>query len=213
MQTCWNENHAALRGTVDALPAFSHENHGVAYQVFPLAVPRLSGTVDRLNVVAARPLLERRPLTPGDRVEVQGEVRSFNNRTGPGSRLVITLFARSVAPTREEPANQLTLAGVLCKPPILRRTPLGREICDLMLAVNRKYGRADYLPCIAWGALARRCGGLEVGDGLRLEGRLQSRIYQKVVEGVVQDRTAFEISVMRLEPVEPEAAALAEPAD
>ena len=203
MQTCWNENHAALRGTVDALPVFSHENHGVEYQVFPLAVPRLSGTVDRLNVVAARPLLERRPLTPGDRVEVQGEVRSFNNRTGPGSRLVITLFARSVAPTREEPANQLTLAGVLCKPPILRRTPLGREICDLMLAVNRKYGRADYLPCIAWGALARRCGGLEVGDGLRLEGRLQSRIYQKVVEGVVQDRTAFEISVMRLEPVEP----------
>ena len=150
MQTCWNENHAALRGTVDALPVFSHENHGVEYQVFPLAVPRLSGTVDRLNVVAARPLLERRPLTPGDRVEVQGEVRSFNNRTGPGSRLVITLFARSVAPTREEPANQLTLAGVLCKPPILRRTPLGREICDLMLAVNRKYGRADYLPCIAW---------------------------------------------------------------
>ena len=213
MQTCWNENHAALRGTVDALPVFSHENHGVEYQVFPLAVPRLSGTVDRLNVVSARPLLERRPLTPGDRVEVQGEVRSFNNRTGPGSRLVITLFARSVAPTREEPANQLTLAGVLCKPPILRRTPLGREICDLMLAVNRKYGRADYLPCIAWGALARRCGGLEVGDGLRLEGRLQSRIYQKVVEGVVQDRTAFEISVMRLEPVEPEAAALAEPAD
>ena len=213
MQTCWNENHAALRGTVDALPVFSHENHGVEYQVFPLAVPRLSGTVDRLNVVAARPLLERRPLTPGDRVEVQGEVRSFNNRTGPGSRLVITLFARSVAPTQEEPANQLTLAGVLCKPPILRRTPLGREICDLMLAVNRKYGRADYLPCIAWGALARRCGGLEVGDGLRLEGRLQSRIYQKVVEGVAQDRTAFEISVMRLEPVEPEAAALAEPAD
>ena len=206
MQTCWNENHAALRGTVDALPVFSHENHGVEYQVFPLAVPRLSGTVDRLNVVAARPLLERRPLTPGDRVEVQGEVRSFNNRTGPGSRLVITLFARSVAPTREEPANQLTLAGVLCKPPILRRTPLGREICDLMLAVNRKYGRADYLPCIAWGALARRCGGLEVGDGVRLEGRLQSRVYQKVVEGAVQERTAFEVSVMRLEPVEPAAA-------
>ena len=213
MQTCWNENHAALRGTVDALPVFSHENHGVEYQVFPLAVPRLSGTVDRLNVVAARPLLERRPLTPGDRVEVQGEVRSFNNRTGPGSRLVITLFARSVAPTREEPANQLTLAGVLCKAPILPRTPLGPEICDLMLAENGKCGRADYIPCIAWGALARRCGGLEVGDGLRLEGRLQSRIYQKVVEGVVQDRTAFEISVMRLEPVEPEAAALAGPAD
>ena len=206
MQTSWNENHAALRGTVDALPAFSHENHGVAYQVFPLAVPRLSGTVDRLNVVAARPLLEACPLSPGDRVEVLGEVRSFNNRTGPGSRLVITLFARSVAPTGEEPANHLELSGVLCKPPVLRRTPLGREICDLMLAVNRKYGRADYLPCIAWGTLARRCGGLEVGDGVRLEGRLQSRVYQKVVEGAVQERTAFEVSVMRLEPVEPAAA-------
>ena len=206
MQTSWNENHAALRGTVDALPAFSHENHGVAYQVFPLAVPRLSGTVDRLNVVAAHPLLVACPLSPGGPGGGLGGVRSFNNRTRPGSRLVITLFARSVALTEEEPANHLELSGVLCKPPILRRTPLGREICDLMLAVNRKYGRADYLPCIAWGALARRCGGLEVGDGVRLEGRLQSRVYQKVVEGAVQERTAFEVSVMRLEPVEPAAA-------
>ncbi len=206
MQTSWNENHAALRGTVASPPAFSHENHGVSYDIFPLRVPRLSGTEDRLNVVAARPLLENCPLSPGDQVEVQGEVRSFNNRTGPGSRLVITLFARSIAPTREDPVNQLELSGVLCKPPILRRTPLGREICDLMLAVNRKYGRADYLPCIAWGTLAQRCGSLEVGDGVRLEGRLQSRIYQKVVEGVTQERTAFEVSVMRLEPVEQAAA-------
>lgn len=213
MQTDWNENHAFLRGEAAAAPVVSHENRGVTYWTFPLRVERLSGAEDRINVVISAGQLEQCPVEPGAEVEIEGEVRSFNNKSGRGSRLVITLFARSVAPTREEPANQLTLAGVLCKPPILRRTPLGREICDLMLAVNRKYGRADYLPCIAWGALARRCGGLEVGDGLRLEGRLQSRIYQKVVEGVVQDRTAFEISVMRLEPVEPEAAALAEPAD
>ena len=203
MQTGWNENLALLCGTVAGEPVLSHENHGVSYDVFPLSVPRLSGAEDRLNVVAARPLLTDCPLAPGDRVEVQGEVRSFNNRTGPGSRLVITLFARSLSPTRAEPANCLELSGVLCKPPILRRTPLGREICDLMLAVNRKYGRADYLPCIAWGTLAQRCGGLHVGDGVKLEGRLQSRSYQKVVDGVTQDRTAFEVSVMHLEPVSP----------
>lgn len=203
MQTGWNENRAVLCGTVAGEPVLSHENHGVSYDVFPLSVPRLSGAEDRLNVVAARPLLTDCPLAPGDRVEVQGEVRSFNNRTGPGSRLVITLFARSLSPTRAEPANCLELSGVLCKPPILRRTPLGREICDLMLAVNRKYGRADYLPCIAWGTLAQRCGGLHVGDGVKLEGRLQSRSYQKVVDGVTQDRTAFEVSVMHLEPVSP----------
>lgn len=203
MQTGWNENRALLCGTVAGEPVLSHENHGVSYDVFPLSIPRLSGAEDRLNVVAARPLLTDCPLAPGDRVEVQGEVRSFNNRTGPGSRLVITLFARSLSPTRAEPANCLELSGVLCKPPILRRTPLGREICDLMLAVNRKYGRADYLPCIAWGTLAQRCGGLHVGDGVKLEGRLQSRSYQKVVDGVTQDRTAFEVSVMHLEPVSP----------
>ena len=203
MQTGWNENRALLCGTVAGEPVLSHENHGVSYDVFPLSVPRLSGAEDRLNVVAARPLLTDCPLAPGDRVEVQGEVRSFNNRTGPGSRLVITLFARSLSPTRAEPANCLELSGVLCKPPILRRTPLGREICDLMLAVNRKYGRADYLPCIAWGTLAQRCGGLHVGDGVKLEGRLQSRSYQKVVDGVTQERTAFEVSVMHLEPVSP----------
>ena len=203
MQTGWNENRALLCGTVAGEPVLSHENHGVSYDVFPLSVPRLSGAEDRLNVVAARPLLTDCPLAPGDRVEVQGEVRSFNNRTGPGSRLVITLFARSLSPTRAEPANCLELSGVLCKPPILWRTPLGREICDLMLAVNRKYGRADYLPCIAWGTLAQRCGGLHVGDGVKLEGRLQSRSYQKVVDGVTQDRTAFEVSVMHLEPVSP----------
>ena len=165
MRTSWTENHAVLRGTAAAEPVFSHTNHGVDFFLFPLTVPRLSGAEDRLNVVAPAPLLADFPLTPGRRVEVAGEVRTFNNRTGPGSRLVITLLARALTETEEPPCNQLTLSGVLCKPPILRRTPLGREICDLMLAVNRRYGRADYLPCIAWGALAQRCAGLAVGDG------------------------------------------------
>ena len=200
MRTSWNENHAVLRGTAAAEPVFSHTNHGVDFFLFPLTVPRLSGAEDRLNVVAPAPLLAGFPLTPGRQGEVTGEVRTFNNRTGPGSRLVITLLARALTETEEPPCNQLTLSGVLCKPPILRRTPLGREICDLMLAVNRRYGRADYLPCIAWGALAQRCAGLAVGDGVALEGRLQSRLYQKVVEGAVQERTAFEVSVTTLVP-------------
>lgn len=206
MRTTWNENHAVLRGTAAAEPVFSHTNHGVDFFVFPLSVPRLSGTEDRLNILVPQSLLEERPPFPGRPLEVTGEVRTFNNRTGPGSRLVITLLARALTDTEEPPCNQLTLSGVLCKPPVLRRTPLGREICDLMLAVNRRYGRADYLPCITWGALAQRCGGLTVGDCVALEGRLQSRLYQKVVDGVTQERTAFEVSVTTLTPIAPAAA-------
>ena len=202
MQTSWNENRATLRGVVGAAPVYSHENHGVAYDAFPLTVLRLSGAEDRLNVVAARTLLDACPLAPGLEVEISGEVRSFNNRGGAGSKLVITVYARTLERAVGEHINQLELAGVLCKPPILRRTPLGRDICDLMLAVNRRYGRADYLPCIVWGALAQRCGALSVGDGVRLEGRLQSRGYQKVTESGTQERTAFEVSVMKMEPVE-----------
>ena len=172
MRTSWNENRAVLRGTAAAEPVVSHESHGVVYETFPLTVLRLSGSEDRINVLAPRPLLAEQPVTAGMALEVEGEDE-----------------------------NQLLLAGVLCKPPVLRRTPLGRDICDLMLAVNRRYGRADYLPCIAWGGLARRCGSLEVGDGVRLEGRLQSRAYTKVDHGVSEVRTAYEVSVMKLEPV------------
>ena len=202
MQTGWNENRALLRGVAAAAPTLSHENHGVAYETFPLSVLRLSGSEDRVNVIAARPLLEQCPVAAGTPLEVEGEVRSFNNKSGRGSRLVITLYARSLRKGGGEPANDLVLAGGLCKPPVFRRTPLGREICDLMLAVNRRYGRADYLPCIAWGGLAQRCAGLEVGDGVRLAGRLQSRSYTKVEDGVSQQRVAYEVSVMKLEPVE-----------
>ena len=199
MRTSWNENHAVLRGTAAAEPVFSHTNHGVDFFLFPLTVPRLSGAEDRINVVAPAPLLEGSPLSPGGWVEVTGEVRTFNNRTGPGSRLVITLLARTLAETEEPPCNQLTLTGVLCKPPILRRTPLGRTICDLMLAVPRRYGRTDYLPVIAWGQLAQQVRSLSTGARICLEGRLQSRIYQKVTESGTEERVAYEVSMMRLE--------------
>ena len=205
MQTIWNENRVILRGTAAAEPVLSHENHGVAYYTFPLSVLRLSGSEDRINVIAAASVLERCPVAAGMTLEGEGEVRSFNNKSGQGSRLVITFYARTIRPAEGEHWNEVHLAGVLCKPPILRRTPLGRDICDLMLAVNRRYGRADYLPCIAWGALAQQCGGFAVGDGVRLSGRLQSRGYTKVEHGLGVEKTAFEVSIMRLEPVEGEA--------
>ena len=199
MHTDWNENRALLRGTAAAAPAWSHETHGVVYALFPLTVLRLSGSADRINVIAPRPLLEACPVEAGTAVEVEGEVRSFNNRSGQGSRLVITLHARVLRPGAGPDENRLTLAGALCKPPVLRRTPLGREICDLMLAVNRRYGRADYLPCIAWGQVAMVTGQLPVGSTLALEGRVQSRVYTKVLDGVPQERTAYEVSIMRLQ--------------
>ena len=193
------ENRIILRGEVADPPAFSHRNHGVDYYTVPLRVPRLSGTEDLLTLITADPSAEL--WQPRQWVELEGEVRSYNTRTGVGSRLVITVLVRAARRTYPgEGENRLVLAGVLCKPPVRRRTPLGREICDLLLAVNRPYGRADYLPCIAWGSLAVLCGGMTVGDDLRLEGRLQSRQYRKMVDGRETVRTAYEVSVMNLLP-------------
>ena len=191
------ENRLILQGELMEAPVLSHQNHGTNYYIATLRVPRLSGAADELRLVTARP--DPGLWQPGKWLRVEGEVRSYNNRTGVGSRLVITVLARAVREgTPGEGENHLTLSGVLCKPPVRRRTPLGREICDLLLAVNRPYGRADYLPCIAWGSLAAGCGELEVGDTLRLEGRLQSRRYRKVTDGVESERTAYEVSVMNL---------------
>ena len=195
------ENRIVLRGQAAGEPALSHRNHGVDYYVAPLRVPRLSGVDDVLNIVTADP--DPALWAAGQWVSVQGEVRSYNNRSGQGSKLVITVLARSAQPdTVEEGENRLVLSGALCRKPVVRRTPLGREICDILLAVNRPYGRADYLPCIAWGSLAAHCGELDVGDQLRLEGRLQSRQYPKLIDGEQVERTAFEISVMNLLPEE-----------
>ena len=205
-QTAVDLNRIRLHGRVECRPAFSHSNHGVEFFSFPLEVSRLSGASDRLNVVAARHLLEGcGGLEPEQELTLRGEVRTFNNRTGVGSRLVISTFARELIPGEGEDENQLNLSGTLCKPPSLRSTPLGRTICDMILAVNRRYGRADYLPCIAWGSLAHRCAGLSVGDRIWLNGRLQSRRYTKTMGDETREHTAFEVSVMSLtEPEETE---------
>ncbi len=199
MRSTKGENRAEFQGRILSGPEPSHRNHGVEYDQLELAVPRLSGTQDVLRLLASRSLLERWTPRPEQWVSVTGEVRSYNNKSGAGSRLVITVLARTIQPEAEgEGVNHLRLAGVLCKTPVVRRTPLGRDICDLLLAVNRVYGRADYLPCIAWGSLSAVCGGMKVGDGLCLDGRLQSREYRKVIDGQEVRRTAYEVSIMNL---------------
>lgn len=196
------ENQIFLRGCLAEPPRFSHESHGAVYHTFPLAVSRLSGVTDLLNILAPRSLLELLAPEEGEMLEITGEVRSFNNRSGVGSKLVISVLARTICRTAAPPANELTLSGAICRPPNLRHTPLGRDICDLLLAVNRRYGRSDYLPCIAWGSLALACGDLPVGTRLRLEGRLQSRIYYKEENGRNVPHTAFEVSAMSISPEE-----------
>lgn len=135
---------------------------------------------------------------PGAAVTVTGQLRSFNNRSGQGPRLVVSVFAQTLQPGGEGAGESaFGLSGVLCKPPTLRCTPLGREICDIILAVNRRYGRADYLPLIAWGTVARQTSILAVGARLTVEGRIQSRTYTKNLETGPQERVAYEVSVMR----------------
>ena len=192
-----NFNRVQLCGTVDSAPELSHVNHGVSFYKFTLAVERLSGLSDKLTVLVSAPQLEAVPLQEGDTATVRGQLRSFNNKSGQGSRLVISVFAHVLEKGGDAPLNLIQLSGVLCKPPVLRRTPLGREISDIILAVNRRYGRADYLPCIAWGAVAQQVAVMTTGDRLTIEGRVQSRTYTKVDNGVSTERTAYEVSIMR----------------
>ena len=193
-----SQNYVELWGTAGAAPSFSHENHGESFYRFPLRVERLSGQSDLPLILAPSTLLEGINIAEGTPLRVTGQLRSFNNRSGQGSKLVITVFAQSIEPGDGACFNRILLSGALCKKPLLRRTPLGRSICDLILAVNRHYGRADYLPCIAWGQTAVQIAGMDVGERLALEGRVQSRTYTKLLESGSEERTAFEVSIMQL---------------
>ena len=200
MQQYESNNYATLCGTAAEAPKLSHVSRGERFYRFGLRVRRLSGTADFVNVLVRERLLPTPELRAGMRVAVEGEVRSFNNKSGVGAKLVIAVFARAVRVGAEEPdENLVRLTGTLCKPPVLRVTPRGREICDLMLAVNRRCARSDYLPCIAWGEQAARAGRRSVGDVVSLSGRLQSREYRKQTETGVETRTAFEISASEIE--------------
>lgn len=199
--TTHSRNEVILEGIPLEEPVWSHENHDTQFYRFFLEVPRLSGTSDTLPVLVTEPLLPQ--IQAGTSLRLLGQLRSFNNRSGIGNKLVLTMFVQEILPGTNAPCNQITLTGSLCKEPVFRRTPLGRSICDLMLAVPRRYGRADYLPVIAWGQLALQARMLLVGDAVTLEGRIQSRSYQKVTPDGVQDRIAYEVSMMHL--LEPEA--------
>ena len=193
-----NYNRVHLCGQAADVPTLSHVNHGCAFYRFTLSVLRLSGQADELPVIVPKALLDAVPVTVGATVTVIGQLRSFNNKSGQGNRLVITVFAQSIEPGDGSYFNRILLSGALCKKPVLRRTPLGRSICDVILAVNRHYGRADYLPCIAWGQTAVQIAGMDVGERLALEGRVQSRTYTKLLESGSEERTAFEVSIMQL---------------
>ena len=189
-------NAITLRGSLQDLPRFSHENHGRRFYRFFLEVPRLSGAVDILPVIAEERLVLALDPTAGDMLTVTGQVRSHNQRTDGIRHLIIFVFASSVTAECGEPINEVVLEGPLCREPTYRRTPLGREICDAMLAVPRAFRRADYLPCILWGRTALEVSSCHTSDNIRIYGRLQSRIYTKVTEEGLTKRTAYEISAL-----------------
>ena len=192
-------NYAELCGVLGEKPVYSHTLKNEVFYTFPLEVERLSGAVDRINIIIRRELMESLEPEEKQRILIKGEIRSYNNKSGQGSRLVITVLARQISFTDEEDRNTVLLKGALCKAPNLRHTPMGREICDLMLAVNRQYGRSDYLPCIAWGRNARTASELPVGTAIAVTGRIQSRGYIKNEDGIPVEKTAYEVSAVEID--------------
>ncbi len=190
------ENQITLRGSLLALPQPSHENHGKKFYRFTLEVARLSGTVDLLPVVAEEALLNEIDLSGGSMLTVRGQIRSHNIRSEGARHLLIFVFASSIVCEDGEPINDVVIEGPLCREPNYRRTPLGREICDVMLAVPREFRRADYLPCILWGRTAAEAADCTVRDVIRIVGRLQSRNYTKQTESGPIERTAYEVSAL-----------------
>lgn len=190
-----SRNTARLCGVIAAAPVFSHSGRGECFYTFPLEVARLSGATDKINIIVRDELMESIQLCEAEKICVVGELRSFNNKSGEGAKLVITVFAKELYLCDDEDLNEVHLIGTLCKKPNLRMTPMGRDICDLMLAVNRRYGRSDYLPCITWGLKAREVAEWGTGTMVTLEGRIQSRNYIKIVGGDPVEKTAFEVSV------------------
>ena len=192
-------NRITVTGELRQLPEFSHTNHGRKFYRLLLGVERLSGTEDLLPVIAAEDTLQRAGLFSGERFCVTGQLRSCSSRLPEGRKLLIYVFAASLDTTQQPPENDVQLQGAVCKPPIFRRTPLGREICDVMLAVPRPYRRTDYIPCILWGRSAQEAASALPGSKLHVTGRLQSRDYIKVIDGESFTRTAYELSVTEAE--------------
>jgi single-stranded DNA-binding protein len=200
-------NKIYLEGKVISDLEFSHEMYGEGFYTFQLEVIRLSESRDVLTITVSERLLTGMEFKIGTDVIVEGQLRSYNKFVDGSNRLILTVFARNIEACleRSKNPNQIFLDGYICKPPIYRTTPFGREIADMLLAVNRAYNKSDYIPAIAWGRNSRFCQSLGVGDNIRIWGRLQSREYQKKIsdEEVVK-KVAYEVSISKMEKVNKE---------
>lgn len=204
-------NYVKITGKIVSPIEFSHEIYGEGFYNFFIEVPRLSETVDVLPVSISERLIINMELKEGTYVKIIGQLRSYNRYVNGASKLILTVFARDIELLEDEEEikenlkspNEIFLDGYICKPPVYRTTPFGREISDLLLAVNRAYNKSDYIPCIAWGRNARFCSNILVGDHIKIWGRIQSREYQKKLEnGEVETRVAYEVSISKLEYIE-----------
>ena len=210
MITNYTENNClSLIGTIISEKKFSHEIYGESFYLFNLEVPRLSDNSDVIPITISERLIANFDLEIGRKIVIQGQFRSYNSYENEKNKLVLTVFAKDIMEYKEDEeqgekvSNEVILKGYICKKPIYRQTPFGREIADLLLAVNRAYNKSDYIPCIAWGRNARFCEGMEVGTEVKVIGRVQSRIYEKKFEdGTVEQRVAYEISIANLEVIE-----------
>ena len=212
MVTNYTENnYLSLIGTIISEKKFSHEIYGESFYLFNLEVPRLSDNSDIIPITISERLIANFDLSIGRKIVVEGQFRSYNSYENERNKLVLTVFAKDIMEYeeveqedgKEKTSNEVTLNGYICKKPIYRQTPFGREIADLLLAVNRAYNKSDYIPCIAWGRNARFCENMEVGTEVKVVGRVQSRIYEKKFEdGTVEQRVAYEVSIANLEVID-----------
>lgn len=196
-------NNTIIVGTISSGMEFSHEVYGEGFYVFYVDVPRLSDSCDRLQVTISERLIADQDMSIGRRIKIEGQFRSYNNYKTEGNKLILTVFVREfefINDDAVENPNQVYLDGFICKNPVYRTTPFGREITDILLAVNRPYNKSDYIPCISWGRNARYSKTLKIGDRIAIWGRIQSRPYQKKSEdGTVIDKIAYEVSVSKME--------------
>ena len=214
MDTNYSENNQlVLVGKVTSDKRFSHEIYGEKFYIFDLSVPRLSGNADIIPITISERLLLTESLEIGKNIIIEGQFRSYNSYENERNRLILTVFAKEIKfaenqeeefkPSKENVSNEVTLTGYICKKPIYRKTPFGREIADLLLAVNRAYNKSDYIPCIAWGRTARFCENVPVGTEVRVVGRVQSRQYEKKYEdGTSEVKVAYEVSIASLEVID-----------
>lgn len=211
MDNSITNNKIFLEGKVVSELEFSHEMYGEGFYSFNLEVTRLSDSVDSLNITVSERLLNDLEITVGKEIIVEGQLRSYNKFIDGSNKLILTVFARNIQPCIEKSKNpnEIYLDGFICKEPVYRTTPFGREIADLLLAINRAYNKSDYIPTIAWGRNSRFCKSLGVGDRIKVWGRLQSREYQKKVsEEEVVKKIAYEVSISRMEKVGKEEATI-----